>query len=300
MSSFPDQLLKCSNDEQDFLLAMELVNCSIPQITMKATIKLGVLETLAKARPSQLSSSEIASQLPTNNKETPILVYSGIWAIPEKAVVLGGVEPLERSLSRKGSSNEGSVPEERRNFTLAGPRRVSSDAWGARDRQKVVTNWSFSFNPRPFNIKEHVLITIFASCGASGVYAVHIIAMLRAHSDAWLWVGWYIQKMPRGLSIHVVASKPGSSFSIQIGSGLSGLGIGAIGIDWSTVSSFLGSPLATPLFAIVNTLVGFALVMSKIALVRQVPVAPRLGLSHQTSCDKQSIVRKLLLACKEG
>ncbi|ESR45112.1 hypothetical protein CICLE_v10003534mg [Citrus x clementina] len=74
MSSFPDQLLKCSNDEQDFLLAMELVNCSIPQITMKATIKLGVLETLAKARPSQLSSSEIASQLPTNNKETPIVL----------------------------------------------------------------------------------------------------------------------------------------------------------------------------------------------------------------------------------
>ncbi|KAK9192297.1 hypothetical protein WN943_020913 [Citrus x changshan-huyou] len=95
-------------------------------------------------------------------------------------VVLGGVEPPERSLSRKGSSNEGSVPEERRNFTLAGPRRVSSDAWDARDRQKAVTNWSFSFNPGPFNIKEHVLITIFSSCGASGVYAVHIIAMLRA------------------------------------------------------------------------------------------------------------------------
>ncbi|KAK9214382.1 hypothetical protein WN944_006374 [Citrus x changshan-huyou] len=74
MSSFPDQLLKCSNDEQDFLLAMELVNSSIPQITLKATIKLGVLETLAKARPSQLSSSEIASQLPTNNKEAPIVL----------------------------------------------------------------------------------------------------------------------------------------------------------------------------------------------------------------------------------
>ena len=74
MSSFPYQLLKCSNDEQDFLLAMELVNSSIPQITLKATIKLGVLETLAKARPSQLSSSEIASQLPTNNKEAPIVL----------------------------------------------------------------------------------------------------------------------------------------------------------------------------------------------------------------------------------
>ncbi|KAK9182422.1 hypothetical protein WN944_025566 [Citrus x changshan-huyou] len=64
---------------------------------------------------------------------------AGIWAIPEKAIVLGGVEPPERSLSRKGSSNERSVLEERRNFTLAGPRRVSSDAWAARDRQKAVS-----------------------------------------------------------------------------------------------------------------------------------------------------------------
>ncbi|ESR45111.1 hypothetical protein CICLE_v10003737mg, partial [Citrus x clementina] len=37
-------------------------------------IKLGVLEILAKASPSQLSSSEIASQLPTNNKEAPIVL----------------------------------------------------------------------------------------------------------------------------------------------------------------------------------------------------------------------------------
>ena len=74
MSSCQDQLLKSSNDEQDFLLAMELVNSSIPQITMKAAIKLGVLEILAKASPSQLSSSEIASQLPTNNKEAPIVL----------------------------------------------------------------------------------------------------------------------------------------------------------------------------------------------------------------------------------
>ncbi|KAJ4730197.1 nuclear pore complex protein [Melia azedarach] len=66
---------------------------------------------------------------------------AGIWAIPEKAVVLGGVEPPERSLSRKGSSNEGSTKEERRNLTLAGnlaSRRVSSDAWDAGDRQKAV------------------------------------------------------------------------------------------------------------------------------------------------------------------
>ena len=299
-------------------------------------------------------------------------------------------------MSRKGSSNEGSVPEERRNFTLAGPRRVSSDAWDARDRQKAVTNWSFSFNPGPFNIKEHVLITIFASCGASGVYAVHIIAMLRAfykrsihpvaalllalttqvylqfyisttvtkhsksfstlififcfgqfrclvmgglvYSEDTSWTlhtcggqqTWFKflysgahssskfhhflnlkqhdafiqsvkkkncralhekEKRPKGgltriqfffvvfVSSFAYYIVPGYLFpsltalsfvcwiwkrsvtAQQIGSGLSGLGIGAIGIDWSTVSSFLGSPLATPLFAIVNTLVGFALVM---------------------------------------
>lgn len=65
---------------------------------------------------------------------------AGIWAIPEKAVLLGGVEPPERSLSRKGSSNERSAQEERRNLSLVGnvaPKRVSSDAWDAGDKQKA-------------------------------------------------------------------------------------------------------------------------------------------------------------------
>ncbi|XP_052207407.1 nuclear pore complex protein NUP133 [Diospyros lotus] len=66
---------------------------------------------------------------------------AGVWAIPEKAVVLGGVEPPERSLSRKGSSNEGSAQKEKRNLSFAGniaPRRVSSEAWDAGERQKAV------------------------------------------------------------------------------------------------------------------------------------------------------------------
>lgn len=42
------------------------------------------------------------------------------------------------------------------------------------------TKWSFSLNPGPFNLKEHVLITIFAGCGASGVYAVNIITIVKA------------------------------------------------------------------------------------------------------------------------
>ncbi|WZZ34911.1 hypothetical protein YC2023_018312 [Brassica napus] len=54
----------------------------------------------------------------------------------------------------------------------------------------------------------------------------------------------------------------------QIGSGLHGLGIGAIGLDWSTISSYLGSPLTSPWsvltpnslrFATANVGVGFVL-----------------------------------------
>nr|XP_043628339.1 nuclear pore complex protein NUP133 isoform X2 [Erigeron canadensis] len=66
---------------------------------------------------------------------------AGVWAIPEKAVLLGGVEPPERSLSRKGSSKEGSTQEERRNVSFAGniaPRRASSEAWDAGDRQRPI------------------------------------------------------------------------------------------------------------------------------------------------------------------
>lgn len=42
------------------------------------------------------------------------------------------------------------------------------------------TSWSFSLNPGPFNLKEHVLITIFANSGSNGVYAVNIITIIKA------------------------------------------------------------------------------------------------------------------------
>lgn len=54
---------------------------------------------------------------------------------------------------------------------------------------------------------------------------------------------------------------PQSVFVQQLGSGLSGLGLGAIGLDWSAVSSYLGSPLASPWFAIANVMAGFVLVV---------------------------------------
>lgn len=38
-----------------------------------------------------------------------------------------------------------------------------------------------------------------------------------------------------------------------------GLGIGAIGFDWSTISSYLGSPLGSPWFATAKIAVGYSL-----------------------------------------
>ncbi|CAK9184683.1 unnamed protein product [Ilex paraguariensis] len=54
---------------------------------------------------------------------------------------------------------------------------------------------------------------------------------------------------------------PTSVLVQQLGSGLHGLGIGAIGFDWSSISSYIGSPLASPWFATVNVAVGFVLIM---------------------------------------
>ncbi|KAK8324920.1 hypothetical protein V6Z12_A11G016200 [Gossypium hirsutum] len=56
-------------------------------------------------------------------------------------------------------------------------------------------------------------------------------------------------------------SAPKSVLVQQLGSGLTGLGIGSFGIDWATISSYLGSPLASPWFATANIAVGFFLVM---------------------------------------
>ncbi|CAH1423699.1 unnamed protein product [Lactuca virosa] len=196
------------------------------------------------------------------------------------------------------------------------------------------TKWSFSLNPGPFNVKEHVLITILANAGSSSVYAVGIItivkafyhteihplaAMLLTQSTQLLGFGWaglfrkFLVDSPymwwpstlvqvslfRALHEEEKRAKGGlsrlqffmiviiSSFSYyvvpnylfqsitalsfvcwiwkdsfkaqQIGSGLKGFGIGAFGLDWATVASFLGSPLATPGFAMVNMLIGYVI-----------------------------------------
>ncbi|KAK7826109.1 oligopeptide transporter 8 [Quercus suber] len=55
-------------------------------------------------------------------------------------------------------------------------------------------------------------------------------------------------------------TSPKSVLAQQLGSGLSGLGLFAFGLDWATISSYLGSPLASPWFATANVAVVYVFV----------------------------------------
>ncbi|KAK7824780.1 oligopeptide transporter 4, partial [Quercus suber] len=196
---------------------------------------------------------------------------------------------------------------------------------------------SFSLNPGPFNMKEHVLISIFANAGSAfgsgAAYAVGIVNIIKAfyHRNisffaAWLLIittqvlgyGWagllrkYVvepahmwwpatlvqvslfralhenekRRMSRAkfFLIALICSfswylVPGYLFTTltsiswvcwvfsksvtaqQIGSGMRGLGLGALTLDWSAVASFLFSPLVSPFFSIVNVFAGYFLVV---------------------------------------
>ncbi|CAI9088189.1 OLC1v1022448C1 [Oldenlandia corymbosa var. corymbosa] len=198
------------------------------------------------------------------------------------------------------------------------------------------TKWSFSLNPGPFSLKEHVLITIFANCGANGVYGLHIVASVKvfykralnpvaafllSQTTMFLGYGWagmwrkvlvdspYMwwpenlvqvslyrtlhekDRRPKGgltrlqfflilfITSFAYYAVPGYLFPTiscvsivcfiwkksvlaqQIGSGSSGLGIGSFALDWNTVVAFLGNPISTPAFAIINIMVGFVLIV---------------------------------------
>ncbi|XP_078430058.1 oligopeptide transporter 7-like isoform X2 [Wolffia australiana] len=198
------------------------------------------------------------------------------------------------------------------------------------------TRFEFSLNPGPFNMKEHVLITIFANSGAGSVYAIHVVTAVkifyRRHmtffvsllvvfttqvlgfgwagifrrylvEPAAMWWPYNLVQVSLFRALHEEEQRkkgsltrnqffvvafigsfayyifpgylfqmltsiswicwvfPGSVLAQQIGSGLYGLGVGAVGLDWSTISSYLGSPLASPWFATANIAAGFFLIM---------------------------------------
>ncbi|KAL0016069.1 hypothetical protein SO802_003138 [Lithocarpus litseifolius] len=196
--------------------------------------------------------------------------------------------------------------------------------------------WEFTLNPGPFNVKEHVLITIFANSGAGTVYAIHVVTVVKVFYKQHItffvsllviittqvlgfgWAGifrrylvepaamWWPanlvqvslfralherEKRPKGgltrtqfFLIAFICSFayyvfPGYLFEMltslswicwifptsvlaqQLGSGLYGLGIATVGLDWSTIAAYLGSPLASPWFATANVAAGFVFVM---------------------------------------
>ncbi|CAM6099874.1 unnamed protein product [Calypogeia fissa] len=93
-----------------------------------------------------------------------------------------------------------------------------------------------------------------------GVTRFQFFLTVLAISFSWYALPGYLFPMLSSLS-WVCWAFPNSVLAHQLGSGMSGLGLGAIGIDWATVSSFLGTPLATPWFAIANIAVGYFIVM---------------------------------------
>ncbi|KAF8406130.1 hypothetical protein HHK36_008210 [Tetracentron sinense] len=163
----------------------------------------------------------------------------------------------------------------------------------------------FSLNPGPFNMKEHVLISIFANAGSAfgngSAYAVRIVNIIEAfyHNHISVFAAWILrarlasalhEKDEKGMTrakfflIALVCSFswyifPGYFFTTltniswvcwvfsksvtaqQIGSGMSGLGLRALTLDWTVVASYLSSPLISPFFAIVNVFLGYVLVI---------------------------------------
>ncbi|XAR73038.1 hypothetical protein NMG60_11019890 [Bertholletia excelsa] len=195
----------------------------------------------------------------------------------------------------------------------------------------------FSLNPGPFNVKEHVLITIFASAGSAFGYgspfAVGVVTIIKAFyhrkisfSAGWAlvittqvmgygWAGllrkyvvepadmWWPSTLVQVSLFRALHEKdearmsrakfflialicsfcwyllPGYLFSTltsiswicwafphsvtahQLGSGMRGLGLGSLTLDWTAVASYLFSPLVSPFFAIVNVFLGFVLIV---------------------------------------
>ncbi|CAF3388114.1 unnamed protein product [Rotaria sp. Silwood1] len=204
-------------------------------------------------------------------------------------------------------------------------------------RNFKIFRWNFTFNPGPFTVKEHCIITTMAATGAGTAYAIDVITIQRLfykrtintaigiifvitsqvlgygmagimrkflvwpaamiwpanlvncalfrtlHNDKdngddneksrwkmsrlkffflaflfqflWYWFPGYIFPV-LSLFSWICMIKPNNVILSQL-TGINGLGIGSIELDWNAWVSFLGSPIVVPFWAQVNILVGF-------------------------------------------
>ncbi|XP_052732201.1 oligopeptide transporter 6 isoform X3 [Vigna angularis] len=96
--------------------------------------------------------------------------------------------------------------------------------------------------PKGGTTRTQFFLLVLVSGLAYYVFPGYMFSMLTSFS----WICWVA---PKSILVQ------------QLGSGLKGLGIASFGFDWSTISSYLGSPLASPWFATANIAVGFFLIM---------------------------------------
>lgn len=71
--------------------------------------------------------------------------------------------------------------------------------------EKVIPKSRF-FNPGPFNMKEHVLITVMANCSVNTAYAVDIITIQRL---------WYGQDIGWGGGLLLIWTTQVRSYNVQ-------------------------------------------------------------------------------------
>ncbi|CAF1334122.1 unnamed protein product [Rotaria sordida] len=204
-------------------------------------------------------------------------------------------------------------------------------------RKFRIFRWNFSFNPGPFTVKEHCIITTMAATAAGTAYAIDVVTIQRLfykrtihpgigiifvitsqilgygmagimrrflvwpaamiwpanlvncalfrtlHNDKdnednnersnwrtsrlkffflaflfqflWYWFPGYIFPVLSAFS-WICMIKPDNILLSQL-TGIYGLGIGSIELDWNAWVAFLGSPIVVPFWAQVNILVGF-------------------------------------------
>lgn len=86
--------------EESFAYAIQLVNSLALPMTLQAAIQLGVFDILAKAGPdARLSASEIAAQMPTGNKDAPLMLDRMLRLLASHSVVGCFVVGLEKLYS---------------------------------------------------------------------------------------------------------------------------------------------------------------------------------------------------------
>lgn len=92
-----------------------------------------------------------------------------------------------------------------------------------------------------------------------GLTRLQFFLLVFASSFAYYLVPGYLFQGISAISIVCLVWKK-SVLAQQIGSGMSGLGIGSFGLDWNS-AGMVGNPISVPPSAIINLLIGFALIM---------------------------------------